>query len=460
MELTNNKQSYITTGPINQIIMTISVPLMINNLVRTLYNLTDGLFVAQISAEDFAATAFVWPLNFLFIAIGMGIGVGATAIIAQFLGAKRKNYAQHYANNTLVLTFLVGLAACLIGIISAPTMLRWMQATGTLFDKSLAYLRINYIGLFFDFLYFGYQAILNAQGKTKTITTISFISSLTNVLLDPFFIFERLPLLGLPGLNMGIQGAAWATVISKILLYVLAFRISQKESEFPVSMRQNRFDLQVVQHITKVATPTAVGYGGSALGFTVLNGLIAGYGTDTLAAYSMVNRITDIITQPQMGIGGALTSIIGQNMGAQAYDRVRAFFKRAVAIVLSISFVASLLVLLFQEPLLSIFIKQDASVELWMQAKEYLAYTAFIIFFMGLFSIFNGYFQGCGKTKYGMFMEIGRLWLLRLPVIWVLGEMTSLGSTGIWIAMLVSNAGVCLFGYYIYKTRDWTQTTV
>lgn len=147
-------------------------------------------------------------------------------------------------------------------------------------------------------------------------------------------------------------------------------------------------------------------------------------------------------------------------MGAQAYDRVRAFFKRAVAIVISISFVASLLVLLFQEPLLSIFIKQDASVELWMQAKEYLAYTAFIIFFMGLFSIFNGYFQGCGKTKYGMFMEIGRLWLLRLPVIWVLGEMTSLGSTGIWIAMLVSNAGVCLFGYYIYKTRDWTQTTV
>lgn len=449
------QKSFITHGAINKVIIYISAPLMLNNLVRTLYNLTDGLFVAQISAEDFAATAFVWPLNFLFISLGMGVGVGATALLAQLLGAQRKDQARHYAHNTLFISYTLGFITMLIGLLTAPTFLTWMGARGDLYDKSLVYLRINYIGLFFDFVYFGYQAILNSQGKTKAITIISALSSISNIILDPLFIFEDLPWFALPGLNWGIVGAGWATVVSKLVLYILAVLVVEKQSDLKVTFKAFKLDQAVIQHILKVAWPTALGYGGSALGFTVLNGLIAGYGTNTLAAFSMVNRITDIITQPQMGIGGGLTSIIGQNMGAKQFNRSRLIFRQATLMVIGISFCASLIVLLFQNPVLSVFIKDNADPELWIQAKEYLTFSAFIIFFMGLFSIFNGFFQGCGQTQYGMYMSIGRLWALRLPVIWLLKSVTSLGSTGIWIAMLVSNAGVCLYGYYIYKSRDW-----
>ena len=93
---------------------------MLNNLVRTLYNLTDGLFVAQISAEDFAATAFVWPLNFLFISLGMGVGVGATALLAQLLGAQRKDQARHYAYNALFISYTLGFITMLIGLLTTP----------------------------------------------------------------------------------------------------------------------------------------------------------------------------------------------------------------------------------------------------------------------------------------------------------------------------------------------------
>lgn len=426
---------------------------MLNNLVRTLYNLTDGLFVAQISSEDFAATAFVWPLNFLFISVGMGIGIGATALIAQQMGGNQYQTAKHYADNTILLSLVLGFLAALIGYLATPSLIHWMGARDSLYEKSVIYLRINFIGLFFDFIYFGYQAILNAQGQTKAITLISIISSLTNVVLDPFFIFDNV--LGLPGLNMGIAGAAYATVISKIVLYVLAIWIVHQQSEIPVSVRKVKVDRQILSNICRVAFPSAMGYGGSALGFTVLNGLIASYGTNTLAAYSMVNRITDLLNQPQLGIGAALTSIIGQNIGSGNFDRAKAIFKRAIHLILGLSLISSIVVILGRYSILSIFIKGGADPELWSQALEYLYFSAFIIFFMGLFSALNGFFQGTGQTKYAMYMSVGRLWALRLPIIWLLGSLTDLGSMGIWLAMLLSNMLVVVYGFYVYRTRDW-----
>lgn len=451
-----NKQfdrNFITQGSLNKVILSISVPLMLNNLVRTLYNLTDGLFVAQISSEDFAATAFVWPLNFLFISVGMGIGIGATALIAQQLGGNHYQTAKHYADNTIVLSLILGFFAALIGYFATPSLIYWMGARGGLYQKSVIYLQINFIGLFFDFVYFGYQAILNAQGQTKSITVISVISSLINVILDPLFIFGNV--LGLPGLGMGVAGAAYATVISKIVLYVLAIRIVHKQSDIQVSVRKVKIDRQILTNISKVALPSAMGYGGSALGFTVLNGLIASYGTNTLAAYSMVNRITDLLNQPQLGIGAALTSIIGQTIGAGNYDRANEIFKRAVQLILGLSVVSSIIVLLGRYQILSIFIKGGADPDLWTQALEYLYFSAFIIFFMGLFSALNGFFQGTGQTKYAMYMSVGRLWALRLPIIWFLGNFTDLGSMGIWLAMLLSNLLVVVYGFYIYRTHDW-----
>lgn len=452
-----NKE-FIIHGPIRSVILTIAMPLMINNLIRTLYNLTDGLYVARLSAEDFAATAFIWPLNFLFIAIGMGISIGATSLIAQLYGSNEWGKARVYAGQTLFLTYILGFLMTMLGYLGTPYFIYWMGATGEFASKAIIYLKINFIGLFFDFCYFGYQAILNAQGKTRTITIISTISSLVNVTLDPFLIFAYMPLIGITGLNWGIAGAAWATVVAKIVLLLLAIWSVNHESNIHVSIKEWRFDLDVVQKILKIALPSAMGYSGAALGFTVLNGLIQSYGTSTLAAYSMVNRISDLFTQPQMGIGGALTAIIGQNVGAMQFDRAKAIFKEALKLILIISICSSLIILTFRHPILSIFIKDNSDSILWEQAVEYLNFTAFIIFFMGIFSAFTGFFQGYGKTMYSMTMAIGRLWFIRLPIIWVLGKMTTLGSTGIWIAMLLSNALICVYGWVIYLNHSWTQS--
>ena len=453
-----NKKSnieFITNGNITDVIFKLSIPLMISNLIKTLYGITDGIYVARISSEDYAATSFTWPVLYLFIAVGLGVSVAATSLMSQRLGARKLKDCSVYAVHTLILTTVLGVIFSILGVITAPFIVRRMGATGSFEYKSYIFLAINSVGLLFDMIFFGYQSILNSQGRTKSMTIISTISSITNVVIDPFFIFDNV--LGIPGLNMGLAGAAWATVISKVLLVVFAIRVVKKESEIEVSFKNFKLDMGIIKHIFSIAIPASLGSSGEAIGFTVLNGFIQSYGTTTLAAFSMGNRLSDIFNQGAIGIGMALTSITGQNIGAGKKERSKDIFKRANIIITFFSLASAIIILLFKDQLLSIFIKDRSDLELWRQASEYMYFSAIITFFMGYFSAINGFFQGVGKTKLTMYLSLARLWVLRLPLIMILKSLTDLGSTGIWISMLVSNALTVIVGFIIYKRGRWER---
>lgn len=453
-----NKKSnieFITNGKITDVIFKLSIPLMISNLIKTLYGITDGIYVARISSEDYAATSFTWPVLYLFIAVGLGVSVAATSLMSQRLGARKLKDCSIYAVHTLILTTVLGVIFSILGVITAPFIVRWMGATGSFEYKSYIFLAINSVGLLFDMIFFGYQSILNSQGRTKSMTIISTISSVTNVLIDPFFIFDNV--LGIPGLNMGLAGAAWATVLSKVLLVVFAIIVVKKESEIEVSFKNFKLDMGIIKHIFSIAIPASLGSSGEAIGFTVLNGFIQSYGTTTLAAFSMGNRLSDIFNQGAIGIGMALTSITGQNIGAGKKERSKDIFKRANIIITFFSLASAIIILLFKDQLLSVFIKDRSDIELWRQASEYMYFSAIITFFMGYFSAINGFFQGVGKTKLTMYLSLARLWALRLPLIMILKSLTDLGSTGIWISMLVSNGLTVLIGFIIYKQGQWER---
>ncbi|WP_296257264.1 MATE family efflux transporter [uncultured Ezakiella sp.] len=450
-----NKTNFIIHGDISNVIMKISIPLMISNLIMTFYGIVDGIYVAQLSAEDYAATAFIWPLQYLFIAFGIGISIAATSLMSQKLGAGKRNEAKVYANHSMVISIAMGLVFSFLLYALAPTALSWMGAKDTFLEKSIIFLQINAFGLLFDLIFFSYQAILNSQGMTKSITTISAISSLANVILDPFFIFDSV--LGIPALGMGLEGAAYATVLSKVLLVVLGYIHVKSKSTIEVDLLGFNFDKNIAGELFSLSIPASLGSSGEAIGFTILNGFIQSYGTTTLAAFAMGNRISDIFNQAAMGVGMALTSIIGQNYGAGDKERTKAIFKRAITIITYFSIVAAAILIAFKDPLLSIFIKDKTDVELWRQASEYMYYSAAITFFMGYFSAINGFFQGLGQTKLTMILSLARLWLLRLPIIMVLKTYTNLGSTGIWIAMLLSNGLTVLYGFVLYFKRKQTM---
>lgn len=200
------RKELILNGNMYKVILTLSLPIMLNNFIQTLYNLADGVWVSKLGSVQFAATSFVWPVLFLFISIGIGISIAGTSILSQFVGASEYEEANKYANQLIVMSLIFSICFAVLGYILTPYIIKLMGGTGDLAEYSNIYLRISFLGFPFVFSFFVFNSIMNSQGNTLTPTILSAISAIVNVVLDPIFIFN---------LNMGIAGAAIATVLSQ-----------------------------------------------------------------------------------------------------------------------------------------------------------------------------------------------------------------------------------------------------
>lgn len=451
------KSQMILNGPLYQVIWMISMPLIINNLIMTFYNMADAVFVGQLGTTEFAAVSFVNPVMFLFRSIGLGVQIAGTSILSQLIGRDRITEAKEYAWHVMLFTAGIGLLLGLIGWMGTPWIIAFMGGTGRFGELSQSYLRTVFLGVPPQIVFMGFMAIMNAQGNTKSTTFVNSAAAILNVVLDPFFIFHRIPVIGLPGLGLGVAGAALATSIAHLFLMILGYYVMRRTSRtLPVSFRNIAFDGAKLKKLVSVGLPSSAGHSGAAFGFIILNTFIAKYGTSLMAAFSLINRINDMIMLPAMGIGSGLTSIVGQNMGAGKMDRIREGFAKAIRLSLGISVIGTILIYLFRYRLLYFF-TPTAEALMVEQAMEYLVFILPTIPLMGLFSIFQGLFQGSGHTNYSMFMAIGRLWLIRIPMILLLERFTGLGQRSIWIAMNVSNIAVIVYGFWIYRSNRWTR---
>lgn len=449
------KESMILHGPIKKVLLTLSAPLVFSNIIATLYSLADGLWLARLSYTEFAATSFTWPLVFLFISIAIGISIAGTALISRMIGAKRKDKASLYANNLIILSFILGAIFTLVGYSLAPMLIKIMGAKGDLYKHSLTYFKVNTLGIIVDTLYFSIQAILNAQGKTKSTTAMGLVSGLLNIILDPLLIFSTVPFIGIGGFNLGVAGAAYATILAKIIALVLGYiQVKKDTKNLEVSFKYMKIDISSTKTLVRMAIPTSIGRSSAALGFSVMNALIVGYGQEVVAAFSMVNRITDFWMQISMGLGAAMTTMIGQNLGAKNESRAKESLKVAKQYALLSSIVGIVILLLFPSQLLGLFVDRVKDPNVYSIAKEYLVFGILNIPFMALFNIYQSLFQGSGKMNYSMHMSTGRLWIIRVPLVLLLTNFTDIGRVSIWISMLASNVLIDLYAIYIHRKKD------
>ncbi|NLY20149.1 MAG: MATE family efflux transporter [Tissierellia bacterium] len=449
-------QESIIDGNLSKVLISLSLPIMLNNFIQTLYNLADAMWVGRIGEVEFAATSFVWPVIFLFMSIGLGFSIAGTSLLSQSIGANEEKLANQYANHLMLMSTLLSIFFAFLGYFLTDFIIKFMGADGQLFIHSTEYLRVSFLGFPFIFSYYVINAILVSQGNTVISTVISGVSALINIVLDPIFIFDVVPGIGIKGFGMGIRGAAIATVISQAAMLVLGlFMLHKKSKKIRLNYKNFKFEGHISKNIIRIAIPSSVGMGGTAFGFVILNSFIGSYGTPTLAAFGMINRITDIISQTTAGIGSALTVIIGQNIGAGQLDRAKEAFKKAIVFVLQVTILSSIVLFIFRNPVVNAFINTESDSQVIDLAQEYLNHNFIIIPSLVIFNAFQGLYQGAGRTEYSMFMEIFRLWMVRIPFILLFKYFTDLGSSGIWIAMTLSNVSVAVLGYIIYKSERW-----
>lgn len=447
-----DKREMILNGNMYRTILILSFPIMINNFIQTLYNLVDGIWVSKISSVHFAATAFVFPVNFFFISFGMGLSIAGTSILSQLVGANKIDEAKGYASQLISVTLISSIVFATIGYILSPTVIGLMGGTGDFAEYANTYLKIMFFNIPFMFLFFNVNSMMNAQGNTITPMLLSGGSAIINVILDPIFIFN---------FDWGIAGAAWATVLSRaILAFVGVGIIFSKKNKLKPSFKNFEFQKEKIKKIITVGLPISFGQTGASLGFIILNGFIASYGTATLAAFAMVNRITSLLMQPAMGMGAGITAIVGQNIGADQVKRAKEAFQKAFKLSIIIGIIGCIFLLVFDKQIINFFMQSDDDPSVIKLGITYLGYISLSMPLMGMFSVFTGLFQGSGHTKYSMSMEIGRLWLVRLPMILLFKHFTDMGSSGIWFSMSFSNLIVCIYGYIIYKKDKWQEKVV
>jgi len=426
----------------------LALPLMINNFIKTIHDLVDMYFVSKIpnfSAEAVSSISITFPVMFTFISLGMGLAIAGTALISQFVGSNQIEDARRYATNLFFIAAITGLILNVISYFGAPYIMTMMGAEGYLLENSISYLQIRSFELTFVFIFFAFTAIRQSGGDTVTPVVFGVITMVLNIILSPILI----SLLGL-----GVQGAAYATVIANtIIVPFILYQLFFSKDGITISFSKFKIKKYISNKIIKIALPAASGQAITAVGFIIMNTIIISYGDQTIAAFSVGNRISSLILHPVMAIGGVLAAYIGQNIGNLNPQRAKEAFSKAMKFSVGIMIVLSLIILGVREPLVAIFLEGDqGALDL---AVKYMFYLIIGLPLMAVFTTFIGAFNGTGKTKYTFIFGVTRLWILRIPLIFIFKYYTDMGNSGIWTAMLLSNFLITFVGYFLYRRLDF-----
>jgi putative MATE family efflux protein len=437
----------ILNGPIIKTMALLAWPVMVSNGLQALYNLIDAFWLGRVSTQALSAPTVAWPVIFTFMSLGIGYQMAGSAIVAQYTGAGDRTGADRAGSQ--VLAFLLLLSAAVGGgaFALAPGILRLLRTPADVYPLSVSYLRTVALGFPLMYSSFAFTGLRLGIGDTRTPMYLNGMSVLLNAILDPLLIFGWGP-----WPELGVAGAAIATVLARGLAGVVGVGL----------LATGRLGLRLrarwllprwayVGQILRVGTPNVIDHVGTSLGFTVLMGLVAGFGTTVVAAYGVGQRIINLFNTAIWGATSALLTMVGQNLGADQPERAEAIARRGIRATFAVLVVLAAVLILLRRPLYLLFIS-DPEVIGW--GKLFLAVFVPSVPFFGLFAASSSVFRGSGHTVPPMVMSLFRLWGLRVFLSWLLGYKLSLGPLGLWTGMALSNflGGLALYGWLLRGT--------
>ena len=427
--------------------LTLALPVFGANFMKAFNELVDTFFIGQ-TANSVAAQAGVsisWPLINIFAAFQVGFGVAGVAVVSQLLGAERREEARENAGVLLAVAVLFGVVLNALLYLVAPWVMAFTGAAGDVFACSVSYLRVRSFELVFTFIFAAFQAVRQAQGDTVTPVVLSVSAVVFNIILTGAFV---------QGLGMGVFGAGLATVLGNVAVApVCLFLLFSRRQTLHLEWGRITLSWPILFRLTRIAAPAAFSQALSSLGFLVLQTVILSYGEAVTAAFSIGNKISNILLMPVLALGSVLAAYVGQNIGAGNGARARQAYRVSRNIGFLVAVVGSLLLLPFREELAGL-LSNDGPTRL--AAVEYMFWVLLTQPLMSLFQNYLGVFNGSGKTIYAFWMSTSRLWLVRLPLIMFFKHFTAVGSTGVWYAMVLSNFIILFLGAFLYRRVDFT----
>jgi len=469
----------LTSGNIFDKLTKLALPIMFSNFLQMFYNLTDTFWLGKLgdnARNAVSVTGLSFPLIFFITSFGFGFVVAGTALISQYKGAGQQEQFRKITGQFVVILIVFSLIFVSGSFIFLDEILQLLRTPAEILAMAKDYVSLILSGLLFMFIFLSYQSFSHGLGDTISPMKIQIISVAVNVILDPLFIFGAgfIP-------RLEVFGAGLATLIARIVGAVLAIVFLFRKSPILIPRVKDMLpNKEILLRILKISIPASLSQSMTSFGFVILQGFVNSYGTLIIASFSIGNRITGFFMMPSMGISNALSAFVGQNLGARMIDRTVESIKTAFLLIMSIMFVGCTALYFFGGELTRLFINDPQIVEIGSRMFKITSFAAFI-FAIGF--IFMGVFNGSGHTRLAMIFNVSRLWIFRIPLVFLLsGQLLHSGFTGnggvrslleflsiplaahpydaVWWSMLISNILAGSAAFILYRQGSWKKAQI
>ncbi len=427
MDLQKERAKLMGEEPIAKLLLKFSLPAIVGMVVNALYNVVDRIFIGRgVDGRAIGGIYVGMPMSLILMAFSMLIGIGGNTLVSIRLGEGKKEEADRIASNAIILLGLVSGIISVLGLIFLKPLLIGFGASESNLQYAMDYLRIILIGAPINAIGFGMNNFIRGEGSPKIAMITMLIGAILNTILDPIFIFI---------FDMGVQGAAWATIISQAVstTWVVSYFFGKRSM---LSLKREYLKLKthiVKQIIANGFAPFSMQLAASMVTI-LLNNNLQRYGGD-LATSSMgvINSVSMMILMPIFGINQGSQPIMGFNYGAKKYDRVKETLKYAIIGATTITTLGFIIIQTFPEAIIKIFIsdKNDLA-ELIGYAVPGLRTYLFMLPIIGFQVVSTSYFQATGKPKHSMLLSLSRQVLLLIPALIILPKIFQL--SGVWYA--------------------------
>lgn len=431
----------LTKGDIRSQLWSLSWPMMLSVFFYTLYNIVDAYWVSKISPEAIAAVSISQITLFLMISVGFGITIGSGVIMSMDIGAKNMKEAERVLGQSFVLTAIAGVFFTTFALIFREQMLTLSGASGNIFQPALQYFTITSGGSILFFILITIMFAFNSQGDTLTLTKLFAVSTFINLVMDPILIFG---MFGAP--SLGIDGAAYSTLISQAVFIVIALRtLSSPKRTISFHFRNLTFRWESVRQVLRIGIPAALTQVINPIGLAVLTLVCsAGFAEAGAIAMSLGFRIEFFAYLPAVGYGFGAMAMIGQAMGAEDLDRAKKVLKMALLYASTIALALGIFVAIFARQVIGIFTTDPV---VMAYTLTYMRTVAFSYCFLAAMMVEANAFQAMGKSWPGFWISFLRFIALSLPISYVTVFLWGWPIEAVWMSIVVGNVGAAIVGY-------------
>ncbi|MED9903022.1 MAG: MATE family efflux transporter [Lachnospiraceae bacterium] len=441
---TNTSKTLLTEGTIWKKIIAFAFPLFLGNVFQQLYNMADSLIVGNfIGSDALAAVSSSGSVIFLLVGFFGGISVGAGVVIARYYGARDTKKVERAVHTTVAFGLAAGVFMTIVGILLTPQILIWMATPADVLPNSILYFRIYFCGSLAFVMYNIFVGILQAAGDSRHPLIYLIISSVTNVVLDLFFVAV---------LHLGVGSAALATIISQFLSALLCFiRLVRIKAEYRIQVRKIRFDGYMLRQVIKNGLPTGVQNSIIAFANIVVQSNINAFGKMAVAGCGSYSKIEGFGFLPINCFAMALTTFISQNLGAKQYERAKKGARFGILCSVIMAEIIGILIYLFCPVLIAAF-NSDPQVIAYgvIQARTVTLFYCLLAYSHCL----AGIFRGSGRSVVPMLVMMICWCFIRVTYITVIVKFIPVINVIFWAYPLTWFLSTVIFTIYFFKS-DW-----